>query len=141
MEKSKLEKKEITIVWVESKQMSNGGFMTKLKADDKCYYTIFHTKKDGTDTKAFEGLKRLPMSGIGCKAEILYKEDTYEREGTTHTSKQIVGITGIASKKEVEVKQQETMDDVLKAFAKDAKEASSAEKASQGNFNPSSVPF
>lgn len=93
-QKDKLEKKQIKLVWCETKQMSNWGFMSRLKWDDNLSYTLFHTKKDWTDTKAFSALKKLPMSGIGTTVEILYKEEDYvsPRDNKTYKSRKAIGL-------------------------------------------------
>lgn len=90
--KDELLKTTTKIVWCETKQMSNGNYMSKIKAENGDHFTLFHTKKDGTDSKAFAGLKELPMSWIGTTVDLLYKEEPYEREGKTYTSRKVIGL-------------------------------------------------
>lgn len=53
---------------------------------------LFHTKVDWTDTKAYSSFKNLPMSWIGCDVDIMYKEEPYEKDGETYTSRKLLGV-------------------------------------------------
>ncbi len=91
---SDLQKKVITISGAETKQMSNGNMMTKLKDQDWKSYTLFHTKADNTESKAYQVLKLLPNNGIGLTKEISYSEDSFKSaDGKDIVSKKIVGIS------------------------------------------------
>ena len=92
MSEDKLEKKVINITGCETKKMSNGRFFSKIKDEKELTYMLFHTKVDGTDTKAYANFKDLPMSGIGCDVEVMYKEEPYEKDGQTYTSRKLLGI-------------------------------------------------
>lgn len=89
-----LQKMVITIAWAETKQTSNGNMMTKLKDQNGKSYTLFHTKSDGSESKAYQVLKLLPNNGIGLTKEISYSEDSFKGEwGKDIVSKKIVGIS------------------------------------------------
>ncbi len=83
----KIEKTIVKINSCETKQMSNGGYMSKVGADDGKNYTVFHTKKDGGNTIAYDSLSKMPMSGINTMVEINYKENTFEKDGQTYTGR------------------------------------------------------
>lgn len=92
-QKDTLIKKVVKISAAETKSMSNGKYMTKLKDSDGNKYTLFHTKKDGTDSKAFQSFKTFPMSGINSFVEVVYKEESFEKDGTQYTSNKVLGLT------------------------------------------------
>jgi hypothetical protein len=94
-QKDQFSKVVTKIVGAETKQMANGGFMTKLKDDGGLTYTLFHTKQDGNDTKAFASFKQLPVSGIGSNVELIYKEESFQskEDGNTYKSRKLVGLT------------------------------------------------
>ena len=53
METTELLKKTVTISGAETKKTKNGSYMTSLKTEDGEKYQLFHTKKDGSESKAF----------------------------------------------------------------------------------------
>ncbi len=97
-QKDQLVKLVTKIVGAETKQMANGGFMTKLKDESGLSYTLFHTKQDGNDTKAFASFKQLPVSGIGSNVEMIYKEESFQskEDGKTYKSRKLVGLTPLS---------------------------------------------
>lgn len=92
MTQDKLLKKVAKIVGAETKQMVNGKFMTKFKDSDGDSYTLFHTKSDGTDSKAFQAFKTFPMSWINSFVEVLYKEEEFSKDGKTYLSRKIAWL-------------------------------------------------
>lgn len=92
MEKDELQKTIIKIEGCDTKAMSNGKFMSKLRGSDGNNYVVFHTKKDGNKTKAFEALEQMPMSGINQYAEVAYKEEKFTKEGKDFVSRKAVLI-------------------------------------------------
>lgn len=109
--KDVLIKKTIKIDWAETKAMSNGKYMTKLKDSDGNKYTLFHTKKDGTDSKAFQSFKLFPMSGINSFVEVVYKVESFEKDGTQYTSNKVLGLT-MEKQPEVDIPQMKLESDV-----------------------------
>ena len=95
-------KKTIKIVNAETKQMSNGKYMTKIKDENGDSYTLFHLKMDGSESKAFSVFKTLPVSWIDSIVEISFKEEEYVREWKTYKSRKIVLINPKLIKKESE---------------------------------------
>jgi hypothetical protein len=93
--KDELKRMVEKIVWFESKQMSNWNFMSKLKTESGGTYTLFHTKRDWSETKAFATLKSLPMSWIGMTVEFVYKEEEFEKEWKTFKSKKLLWISRV----------------------------------------------
>lgn len=86
---SDLLKKTITISGLEIKTTKTGGFMTKLTDEKGLKYNIFHTKKDGSESKAFEGYQKLPAGGIGKEVDIAYNETELTNDHGTFTVRNI----------------------------------------------------
>lgn len=117
---SDLLNKVITIKGCETKEMKNGKFMSKIKDQDGKNYTIFHTKKDGTESKAYDALKKLPMSGLGKVVKITYKEEPFEKDGQQYVGRTAVGLeesTVIVKQEELITGENVTSDDELAKFS------------------------
>lgn len=108
----KILKTLVKIEGCETKPMSNGKFMSKLKASDGKNYIIFHEKKDGNKTMAYASLEKLPMSGINSFVEISYKEETFEKDGTQYTSRKALGIQATKQPEGVQEKPQEVNNEI-----------------------------
>lgn len=98
-DKEELLKKEIVISGLEVKISKNGTPMTKITDEKGLKYNLFHTKKDGTESKAYQGYKQLPWGGIGIMCQVVYKESEFTNEHGTFTSR------GVVMLKPVEVKE------------------------------------
>ena len=92
MEKDTLLKKDITISGLEMKITKSGGAMTKLKDEQGLNYNLFHTKKDGQESKAYGTYKWLPAGGIGQTVEVVYKESDFTNEHGDFKSRNVVMI-------------------------------------------------
>ncbi len=97
-QKDQFNKIATKITGAETKQMSNGGFMTKLKDEKGLTYTLFHTKQDGSDTKVFASFKQLPVSGIGSNVELIFKEESFQskEDGNTYKSRKLIALTPLS---------------------------------------------
>ena len=92
MEKEKFEdlpKKTITISGLEIKQTKTGSFMTKITDEKGLKYNLFHTRKDGSESKAYAEYKELPSGGIGKDVDISYKEAELTNDHGTFTVRNI----------------------------------------------------
>lgn len=87
--KDELLKRTITISGLEIKTTKNGSFMTKIKDEKGLNYNLFHTKKDGTESKAYLIYKNLTAGGIGQDVELAYKENELTNEHGTFTVRNI----------------------------------------------------
>ena len=85
-------KEQIKVEEVSTKQTKNGSMMTKMKTESGKTFNVFHTKKDGDETKAYSVLKRLEGSGLGKTLEVMYKEDPIEVDGKQLKTRTIVLI-------------------------------------------------
>ena len=92
MEKDTLLKKDITISGLEMKITKSGSAMTKLKDEQGLNYNLFHTKKDGQESKAYATYKGLPAGGIGQTVEVVYKEADFTNEHGDFKSRNVVMI-------------------------------------------------
>ena len=72
--KDTLIEKNILIENVESKTANNGSIFFKIKTADQVF-SLWKLKKDGTESKAYAGLKMLGLEAIGKTVGILYKEE------------------------------------------------------------------
>jgi len=75
-----------------TRQTKNGSMMTKLKHANWQVFNLFHTKKDGSETKAYSEFKKLEGMWLGKTIEILYKEDLIKVEDKDVTIRTIVMI-------------------------------------------------
>jgi hypothetical protein len=90
--KDDLKKRVVTISGLEIKTTKTGGFMTKLTDEKGLKYNLFHTKKDGNESKAFGTYQTLPAGGIGKQVELVYKENELTNEHGTFTVRNIAMI-------------------------------------------------
>lgn len=105
--KDELKRETINVTWCETKQMSNGGYMSKLTDSNDHKYIVFHLKLDKSETLAYQALKKMPMSGIGSTVEVIYKEEAFTKDGKDYTSRKAVGfneVKGAVAPKEVATK-------------------------------------
>lgn len=69
-------KKRITVTAIETKSgQTNGNTwnMVIIKDENSDKYSFFTTKKDGTDTKAYEGYKKIPVT-VGGQVNVAFGE-------------------------------------------------------------------
>lgn len=59
---------------VDSKKLDNGSVKYSLKMSDGKKYTIWKTKQDGTNTKAFETLNSFGFGAVGKQVDFGYEE-------------------------------------------------------------------
>lgn len=103
LKKDELKREVIKITGCETKQMSNGGYMSKLTDSNDHKYTVFHLKMDKSETLAYQALKKLPMSWIGSTMEVIYKEEVFTKDGKDFTSRKAVGFNEVKGGAEVKV--------------------------------------
>ena len=99
-----LKKQIITISGMELKTMKNGWLMTKLKDEKGLNYNIFHTKKDGSNSRAYEDYSKLPAGGVGATVEMIYKESEFTNEHGTFTSRGVVMVNNLDEAKTEDAK-------------------------------------
>jgi hypothetical protein len=84
--------KVITISSVEQKTASNGNPFFKLKDENGLTYTMWTTKKDGTEQKCFSYFKTLGLEATGKTVSIGIKEDQGDYNGKPVTYRTIIGM-------------------------------------------------
>lgn len=78
--------KAITLSGEEKKVLSNGSTVVKIKDEKGLTYSFFMKKKDGTQSKAFEGYQDF---NLGDTVEIHYSEEQKTYEGKTYPQRSI----------------------------------------------------
>jgi len=103
-----LQKKVITVLEAVAKTTTNGSVQYKIKDQDNKTYTVWASKSDGSESKAYSELKCIPNNGIGRNLEIAYKEEAYDFKGKSLTSRTIMFLkeVGGASKANTMIKSQ-----------------------------------
>ena len=84
--------KNITIQAVEQKTAGNGNPFIKIQDELGLRYTMWQTKKDGTEQKSFSYFKTLGFEATGKTVSIGYKEEQGEYEGKPVTYRTIIGM-------------------------------------------------
>lgn len=80
----------VKVKGIEPKVDKNGKSYSRLLADDdKSAFTVFHTKKDGTETQSYNGLQRVRM---GETVEVVYTEEV-NGEKTYRTAMMITPVS------------------------------------------------
>jgi len=113
-------KSTITIAGCEVKQTSTGSTQFKIKSHENKTYTLWQTKSDGSESRAYQEFKLLPNNGVGRNVEIAYKEEPLNIGGKDIIMKTIVMLKEVGGTPfaQTQVKSQMFSDNKAKDEAK-----------------------
>lgn len=103
---SELQNKVITIDSVEQTTTASGKTRFRVKTTEGLTYGLWKVKSDGTETKAYEGLKELGLDAAGREVGIAYSEEQGEYEGKPQTYRTIVMLVTDASQMRIDTPQE-----------------------------------
>jgi len=87
-----LQKKVITVSSVETEQTKSGKTRTKIKDENNLLFSIWHTKQDGTQSKAWTQFEPMGMNAVGKSFNIAYSVNPGDYQGKPIEYRSIVMI-------------------------------------------------
>lgn len=87
-----IQEKIMTITKVEKALTSTGKQLIKIKDNQNLSHQLWPIKQDGTESKAYQFFKTLPMDGIGMTARVSYKEERGDYNGKAVVYRTIIGM-------------------------------------------------